>query len=30
MKMDKLVVSRGNVYGLEPLGIVHHGKLVSP
>ena len=28
-KMDKLVVSLGNVYGREPLSVVHHGKLDS-
>jgi hypothetical protein len=27
--MDKLVVSLGNVYRREPLGVVHHGKLDS-
>jgi hypothetical protein len=24
--MDKLVVSPGNVYGREPLSVVHHGQ----
>ena len=28
--MDKLVVSRGNVYGLESLGVVYHGQWDSP
>ena len=28
-KIDKLVVSLGNVYGREPLSVVHHGKLDS-
>jgi hypothetical protein len=28
--MDKLVVSLGNVYGREPLSVVHRGKLDSP
>jgi hypothetical protein len=27
--MDKLVVSLGNVYGREPLSVVHHGTLDS-
>src|SRR5262249_25133814 len=28
-KMDKFVVSLGNVYGREPLSVVYHGKLDS-
>jgi hypothetical protein len=28
--MDKLVVSLGNVYELESLGVAQHGKLDSP